>query len=1185
MINKTVFTHLIVILMVFNASVTIILHSSSNGHGFINISINKNSYDDYNYILWNNSKRIYGLHTLIGININRKFVTAKDIINNPADMVKNNVNSHKLLDLARDIEYLGAFRVPKEDLGDNTTDYDRLAYGGSALAYNPIRNSLLIVGHPYGQRLVEISIPNIVNSRNLSDLNIASVIQPAVDITEGHLDELGENGSHVDYATLGDFLVYNGMLIGAAYSWYDAAYRAYRSHFYASINWSTDGTNFHGMYEVGVNPNGGPNGGFVGGYMTLIPPEWRDIFCGSVLTGLDGVSIISRSSSGPCAWVFNPDALGVEDPVNATMLVGYPNGHTTIGDFYRESGSIYHDMTSGSRGIVFPYGTDTILFFGSIGLSESGQGNCCCYGKGTSNHTQVAENEECWDPVNPYKGTHGYPYVYRIWAYDAYDFLKIKNHEINPLTGELYKPWDIKPYAIQDIYFPFGSDNARIMGVAYDPQSQRIFVSEYGGETWGVEPYPIIQVYKVHTPSNVTEQMDNHESIRINNDTDFSNIASQEHWQGDGSENNPYIIENLVINAQRNGPAIYIGNTTVYFIIRNCTLFNATWTGNYYYDGAGISFYNVTNGNISKNKIFKCDYGILLYSSQNNKMRENNLTGDYYGIYLGNFSDGNIIENNRVFYSGQDGIFLYGSSNNVISHNTIYSSAYDGISLFSAYNMSIKKDSNHNLISSNVISNNGRYGIYIIYFSSNNSIYDNSFIDNHFTQNGYHDSYIQVYDYWNNQWNISKTSGTNIVNGPYLGGNYYSDYTGIDTDHDGLGDTNYTISTGNNDTHPLVISPVVTSTNPSNGATGVSITTDIIITFNKPMNRSSVEDNITFSPSSSYSWSDNNRTLTIDPSSSLSYSTTYTITIGWNATDSYGNVMISNYSFHFTTESAPTGGGGGGGGIPPTNNPPTADADGPYSGYIGETIHFDGSGSSDPDNDTLTYTWDFGDGSSGSGVTPTHIYTSAGTYTVTLTVSDGTNSDTDTTTVTITEHTAGQPEDSDGDGYPDAMEESYGTNKSDPNSYPMDTDGDGIPDESSPDGNYTGDNDDDNDGLPDTTEEEIGSNPKDPSDVEHIRSEWYIVDINGDGEYDRFYNSTSGITTAIKYENNVEILLDIDGDGEIDHIYNPATREIGTYKATRKPSIPIIFVIISIIGVVVLIILILLKTGYILYRR
>ena len=70
------------------------------------------------------------------------------------------------------------------------------------------------------------------------------------------------------------------------------------------------------------------------------------------------------------------------------------------------------------------------------------------------------------------------------------------------------------------------------------------------------------------------------------------------------------------------------------------------------------------------------------------------------------------------------------------------------------------------------------------------------------------------------------------------------------------------------------------------------------------------------------------------------------------------------------------------------NNPPTANPGGPYAGFIGIPVQFNGSGSSDPNSDPITYGWNFGDGTTGSGVSPTHTYASTGTYTVTLRVED-----------------------------------------------------------------------------------------------------------------------------------------------------------------------------------------------------
>lgn len=121
----------------------------------------------------------------------------------------------------------------------------------------------------------------------------------------------------------------------------------------------------------------------------------------------------------------------------------------------------------------------------------------------------------------------------------------------------------------------------------------------------------------------------------------------------------------------------------------------------------------------------------------------------------------------------------------------------------------------------------------------------------------------------------------------------------------------------------------------------------------------------------------------------LSLSSTFVIRF-----QQYDNYAISTDGFAFDDVSVS-------GSTAPPNTPPTAEANGPYSGTQGTAIAFSSAGSSDSDGTISSYLWDFGDGSTSTAANPSHTYATAGTYTATLTVTDD-DGDTGSDTATVT---------------------------------------------------------------------------------------------------------------------------------------------------------------------------------------
>jgi parallel beta-helix repeat protein len=209
-----------------------------------------------------------------------------------------------------------------------------------------------------------------------------------------------------------------------------------------------------------------------------------------------------------------------------------------------------------------------------------------------------------------------------------------------------------------------------------------------------------------------------HGAIWIDGDANFSATALLEGWPGDGSPENPFIIDALEIDLEAEfGNCIMISNTRVSFTISNCNLTRANVTHQGFgmvpsLEGAGIHLLNVSNGELisnicnnntgrgifledstyntlANNTCNKNEVGIYLDSSDANTVVNNTCTSNYgCGISVGHYWDGsdhNTLANN-ICTSNEIGISIHGSNHTTVVHNTCNSND-DGFFIdFSYYN-------------------------------------------------------------------------------------------------------------------------------------------------------------------------------------------------------------------------------------------------------------------------------------------------------------------------------------------------------------------------------------------------------------------------------------------------------------------------------------------------------------------
>jgi len=242
-------------------------------------------------------------------------------------------------------------------------------------------------------------------------------------------------------------------------------------------------------------------------------------------------------------------------------------------------------------------------------------------------------------------------------------------------------------------------------------------------------------------------------------DNNMSNIYSIYLENSDGN----VVSRNSVVSSYANGVSLTqsTNNTISNNDVAYCTYF-------------GVLLQNSSNNKILNNNVTNNDGGIRLYSSPNNTISENNITdNEYSGISIGGYSPNNMISRN-ILVNNTNGIDIVGVLFTTISRNHIAENNQYGIILDAASN---------NTISANNIKNNN-LGIFYDGLCNNNTAYHNNFIDNA--------KQVEVSPGDVDAWDDG------------VEGNYWSNYSGVDLNYDGIGDSWHEISENNADHYPLM---------------------------------------------------------------------------------------------------------------------------------------------------------------------------------------------------------------------------------------------------------------------------------------------------------------------------------------------------------------------------------------------
>ncbi len=375
-----------------------------------------------------------------------------------------------------DLTYDGAFRITKNTFGPSSINYAQ-----GPIEYNPDNHSLFIVGHPYQQAIAEFPIPPLVQSANLSDLNMSStpiqiyaeVLDRAPTGNPEGLDRIG--GLHYIPTTPTPTLIVN------AYEYYDAPANNTLSTLIIRNSNDIANSAIDGYFGF-VGP-----AGHTSGWISPVPTSLQSALGGTHITGFSsGIPIIGRASVGPSAFSFQQTDLlqaTTANEIPTTTLLDFSLSNRLHDDLYNDSltNDLWTHLSGATFGFLVP-GTRTYFTFGYSGGHASG----VCY-KCTQDNGNL-----CGGYCPPIAADRDQYY----WLWDLEDLIDVKNGNIAP--HEVF-PYDYGPWNL-----PFQVDLKKIGGGSFDPINNQLYLSLQMADTdqGTYSRPPLILVFSTPPTSN-----------------------------------------------------------------------------------------------------------------------------------------------------------------------------------------------------------------------------------------------------------------------------------------------------------------------------------------------------------------------------------------------------------------------------------------------------------------------------------------------------------------------------------------------------------------------------------------------------------------------------------------------------------------------------------------------------------